>query len=93
MPKHATPAAVRALGYARVSTSGQAADGVSLDAQRAKIVAMASLQDLQLVEQLPHSQADATSFGERSRSRVRNPWATDTKVTWWCQPGQPRPSK
>src|SRR5215211_7172050 len=50
-------------------------------------------QHLQRLEQLPHAQADATCFGRRSRSRVRNPWATDTKLTWWCQPGQERPSK
>jgi nucleotide-binding universal stress UspA family protein len=38
-------------------------------------------QHLQLLKQLPQAQADATCFGRRSRSRVRNPWATDTKVT------------
>jgi hypothetical protein len=50
-------------------------------------------QDLQLAEQLPQGQADATRFGERSRSRVTKPCATKTSVTWWCQPTQPRPSK
>jgi hypothetical protein len=38
-------------------------------------------QHLQLLEQLPQAQADATWLGRPSRSRVRNPWATDTKVT------------
>jgi hypothetical protein len=38
-------------------------------------------QHLQLLEQLPQAQADATCVGRRSRSRVRKPWATDTKVT------------
>lgn len=36
---------VVAIGYVRVSTEGQAADGVSLDAQRAKLDAWAKLHD------------------------------------------------
>jgi hypothetical protein len=42
-----------------------------------------------LVEQLPQGQADAAGFGRRSRSRVRKPYATQTKVTWWCRPTRP----
>ena len=38
-----------AIGYIRVSTEGQAQDGVSLDAQRAKIEAWALLNDYELV--------------------------------------------
>jgi len=38
-----------AIGYIRVSTEGQAVDGVSLDAQRAKIEAWASLNDYDLI--------------------------------------------
>jgi len=38
-----------AIGYIRVSTEGQAQDGVSLDAQRAKIEAWASLNDYDLI--------------------------------------------
>ena len=37
-----------AIGYIRVSTEGQAQDGVSLDAQCAKIEAWASLNDYTL---------------------------------------------
>jgi DNA invertase Pin-like site-specific DNA recombinase len=37
-----------AIGYIRVSTEGQATDGVSLDAQRAKIEAWAVLNDYEL---------------------------------------------
>ena len=37
-----------AIGYIRVSTEGQATDGVSLDAQRAKIEAWCSLNDYDL---------------------------------------------
>jgi len=39
----------RAIGYVRVSTEGQAEEGVSLDAQRAKLQAFAVAADLELV--------------------------------------------
>ncbi|PQJ94704.1 recombinase family protein [Chromatium okenii] len=39
-----------AIGYIRVSTSGQAIDGVSLDAQKAKIAAWAELNGYELGE-------------------------------------------
>lgn len=39
----------KAIGYIRVSTQGQADDGVSLDAQRAKIEAWCKLNDAELV--------------------------------------------
>jgi hypothetical protein len=38
-------------------------------------------QHLQLLQQLPQGQADATGFGRRSRSKVRKPCATLTRVT------------
>jgi len=40
----------KAIGYIRVSTEGQALEGVSLDAQSAKIRAYCDLNDLELVE-------------------------------------------
>jgi site-specific DNA recombinase len=40
----------RVIGYCRVSTEGQADDGCSLEAQRAKLTAYAALYDLDLVE-------------------------------------------
>lgn len=40
---------MRAVGYIRVSTVGQVADGVSLEMQRAKLDAWASLHDAELV--------------------------------------------
>ena len=46
----ATNKALKVVGYVRVSTEEQAVDGVSLAAQRAKLVAYASLYDLDLVE-------------------------------------------
>lgn len=39
----------RAVGYIRVSTEAQAEEGVSLDAQRAKLEAFAIAADLELV--------------------------------------------
>ena len=41
---------MRVIGYIRVSTDEQANSGLSLDAQRAKLEAYASLYDLELVE-------------------------------------------
>jgi site-specific DNA recombinase len=40
----------RAIGYIRVSTDGQAIDGVSLDAQSEKISAYANLNDFDLLD-------------------------------------------
>jgi site-specific DNA recombinase len=39
----------KAIGYIRVSTQGQAADGVNLAAQRGKIEAWCNLNDAELV--------------------------------------------
>lgn len=51
MPRTTSPATVtRTVAYLRVSTDKQADRGVSLDAQRAKVEAYASLYDLDLVE-------------------------------------------
>ena len=44
--------ATRTLAYIRVSTDKQADKGVSLDAQRAKVEAYASLYDLELAEMI-----------------------------------------
>lgn len=41
---------MKTIGYVRVSTEDQATDGVSLEAQKAKLQAYASLYDLELVE-------------------------------------------
>lgn len=41
---------MKVIGYVRVSTDEQATDGVSLEAQRAKLQAYAALYDLELVE-------------------------------------------
>lgn len=48
-PVTATPARTRVVGYIRVSTEHQADEGVSLDAQRARLDAFALATDLVLV--------------------------------------------
>ena len=49
---------------------------------------------LQFADDLVEAQAGAVSFGARaSRCRVQKAWAAETRVTWWCQPFQVRPSK
>ena len=53
---------MKAIGYVRVSTQGQADDGVSLDMQRAKIAAWADLHDAELL----HIYADEGISGTKS---------------------------
>ena len=55
----------KAVGYIRVSTAGQATDGVSLDAQRAKIEAWATANDYQLVAVYEDAGITGTSMDKR----------------------------
>jgi len=55
----------RAIGYVRVSDEEQATEGMSLQAQRAKLEAYAMLQDLDLVAVL----ADEGISGKRADNR------------------------
>lgn len=57
--------ATKAVGYIRVSTDSQAIDGVSLDAQRAKIELWCAANDLELVAVY----ADAGISGSRADNR------------------------
>jgi site-specific DNA recombinase len=50
MTKQSAATPGRAIGYVRVSSDKQAAAGVSLEAQSARIQAMATLQDAELLE-------------------------------------------
>lgn len=56
---------MKAVGYIRVSTEMQASDGVSMDAQRAKVDAWVSLHDAELVGVY----ADAGISGKRTENR------------------------
>ena len=56
---------MKAIGYIRVSTTGQADEGVSLDAQRAKIQAWCSINDYELGEVF----TDAGISGKRADNR------------------------
>lgn len=55
----------KAIGYVRVSTTGQAEDGVSLDAQRARIAAWCLANDIELAEVFE----DAGLSGKRADNR------------------------
>ena len=57
-----TTTAMKVLGYVRVSTDEQATSGVSLEVQRAKLEAYASLYDLELVEVIVDAGVSAKSF-------------------------------
>jgi DNA invertase Pin-like site-specific DNA recombinase len=62
--------AARAVGYARVSTSRQAEDGVSLDAQTAKIRAMTTVQGVELVEVIVDAGESAKSLARPGMTRL-----------------------
>ena len=66
--------ATKAIGYVRVSTAGQAADGVSLAAQRARIEAAAVAAGLELVA----IHADEGLSGKRADNRPGLAAALDT---------------
>jgi DNA invertase Pin-like site-specific DNA recombinase len=63
-------ATATAIGYIRVSTEGQATDGVSLDAQRAKIEAWVLLNDYELVA--VHVDAGISGKGMANRPGLQN---------------------
>lgn len=60
----------RAIGYVRVSTDKQADHGISLDAQRAKIEAYASLYDLDLIEVIVDAGASAKTLDRPGLQRA-----------------------
>ena len=55
----------KAIGYIRVSTTGQATDGVSLDAQRGKIKAWAVANDYDLIDIYEDAGITGTSMDKR----------------------------
>lgn len=55
----------KAIGYIRVSTAEQASEGVSLEAQRAKIAAWATANDYELVAIHEDAGITGTSMGKR----------------------------
>ena len=71
LPKRRT-----AVGYVRVSTSMQAEDGLSLDAQRAAIVSHCSSRDLQLIR----IYQDIESGAKSDRAGLRDALATKADV-------------
>jgi site-specific DNA recombinase len=65
-----TATAMKVLGYVRVSTDEQAMSGVSLEAQRAKLEAYASLYDLELIEVVVDAGVSAKSFNRPGLQRA-----------------------
>jgi site-specific DNA recombinase len=63
---------MRAIGYARVSTDKQADYGVSLEAQEAKIRAMATVQGAEIVELI-------VDGGESAKDLKRPVWTACTR--------------
>jgi DNA invertase Pin-like site-specific DNA recombinase len=63
--KHEHSGGGKAVAYTRVSTDGQAADGISLEAQEAKIRAYCELHDLDLMQ----TYVDAGISGKRADNR------------------------
>jgi site-specific DNA recombinase len=70
MAKHATAATGRAVGYVRVSTDKQAGAGISLDAQTARIRAMATVQDAELLEVIVDAGESAKSLNRPGMARL-----------------------
>lgn len=60
----------RAVAYIRVSTEGQAQSGESLELQRAKVEAMAQVQDLELVELVVDAGESAKSLNRPGARKV-----------------------
>lgn len=61
---------MRVVAYARVSTTDQADNGVSLEAQTAKLAAYASLYDLQIVETITDAGESAKSLNRPGLQRA-----------------------
>jgi len=61
---------MKAIGYIRVSTEDQCANGVSLDAQRAKIEAYCSLKDMDLLEIIEDRGISAKNLNRLGMQRV-----------------------
>ena len=61
---------MRAIGYARVSTDKQADRGVSLEAQTAKVQAMAMVQEAELVDMIVDAGESAKSLNRPGMARL-----------------------
>lgn len=63
---------MKVVGYVRVSTEEQATDGVSLEAQKTKLAAYASLYDLELVETIVDAGESAKTLKRPGLQRALN---------------------
>ena len=64
------PTGRRAVAYIRVSTDKQAESGLSLEAQRAKVEALATLHDMELAEVVTDAGASAKTTARPGWSRI-----------------------
>jgi DNA invertase Pin-like site-specific DNA recombinase len=64
------PRRVRVVGYIRVSTEQQVESGLSLEAQRDKVIAYAALHDLELVEVIEDAGVSAKNLDRPGLSRA-----------------------
>ena len=70
MSKGTKPQVVRAIGYVRVSTEQQSVEGVSLDAQKIKLAAHCTAQDIHLVEIIADEGVSAKSIDRSGLQRA-----------------------
>lgn len=70
--KQTAATATRTVAYVRVSTTKQADEGVSLDAQRAKLEAYAALYDLAIVETIVDAGQSAKTLDRPGLQRARD---------------------
>ncbi len=68
--EHTATATGRAIGYVRVSTDKQASAGVSLEAQTARITAMATVQDVTLLEVIADAGESAKTLNRPGMARL-----------------------
>ena len=70
----------KVVGYIRVSTTGQAEKGASLDAQRAKIEAWCSLNDGELVAVFEDENARLVGVRRQGKAGMKLLLAEDTVI-------------
>jgi DNA invertase Pin-like site-specific DNA recombinase len=76
---------MKVVGYIRCSTEEQVVDGVTLQAQAAKLRAYCDLYDLDLVEVIEDAGVSAKTL-DRGASRGHGPCSRPARLTEWSSP-------
>jgi DNA invertase Pin-like site-specific DNA recombinase len=71
-PKNTLQTPLKAYGYVRVSTEEQAKEGISLEAQKAKIQSFATLKDLNLIEIITDESVSGKDLDRPGLKRLLN---------------------